>query len=412
MRRFNVGRQLLTLFMTVVVLSTLFGRPAQSQSTVQEPGTIPPGCVDGAQGSGAIYRICMPTTWNNKLVVYAHGYVAPNRPLGIPEDQMVIPGTTTRVDQVVNSRGYAFATSGYRVNGLAVRQGVADLVEVASLFTTLQSAPEQVLLVGVSEGGLIATLGVEQHADVFDGGLSMCGPYGNFGDQVDYFGDFRVVFDFYFPGLIPGSLVEVPANLLDTWESSYYTGTVEPQIIDPNQASRVDQLLAVTGAAFDAFNMASKENTIEQILWYNIYATNDARLKLGGQPFDNQQRTYRGSTDDNALNQNVQRFAADQAAHAEIAAHYETSGRLTVPLVTLHTTGDPVIPYWHAIQYRGKTVAADNLALHEPLTVVGYGHCQFGLLPLLTAFARLESMVANPPAYRPAQRVYLPLLAR
>jgi hypothetical protein len=203
----------------------------------------------------------------------------------------------------------------------------------------------------------------------------------------------------------------VPANLLDTWESSYYTGTVEPQITDPNQASRVDQLLAVTGAAFDAFNTASKENTIEQILWYNIYATNDARLKLGGQPFDNQQRTYRGSTDDNALNQNVQRFAADQAAHAEIAAHYETSGRLAVPLVTLHTTGDPVIPYWHAIQYRGKTVAADNLALHEPLTVVGYGHCQFGLLPLLNAFARLESMVANPPAYRPAQRLYLPLVA-
>src|SRR4029453_17254706 len=66
----------------------------------------PTACMDGQQASGATYRICMPTTWNGKLLVYAHGYVSPTQPLGIPEEQMVLPGTTTRIDQVVNGQGY------------------------------------------------------------------------------------------------------------------------------------------------------------------------------------------------------------------------------------------------------------------------------------------------------------------
>ena len=57
----------------------------------------------------------------------------------------------------------------------------------------------------------------------------------------------------------------------------------------------------------------------------------------------------------------MQRFSADQAALDEIAAHYQTTGHLSVPLVTLHTTGDPLVLYWHATFYRGKTIAADNI---------------------------------------------------
>ena len=44
-------------------------------------------CNDGTQTSGALYRICMPNSnWNGELVVYAHGYVAPDDPLAIPAE--------------------------------------------------------------------------------------------------------------------------------------------------------------------------------------------------------------------------------------------------------------------------------------------------------------------------------------
>ena len=33
---------------------------------------------DGVQPSGAIYRFCVPPNWNGDLVVFAHGYMAPD----------------------------------------------------------------------------------------------------------------------------------------------------------------------------------------------------------------------------------------------------------------------------------------------------------------------------------------------
>lgn len=372
--------------------------------------SIPAACEDGAQPSGALYRICMPAQWNNRLVVYAHGYVAPNRPVGIPEEQMRLPGSALTVDQVVTGQGYAFAASSYRVNGLAIPEGVADLVELVDLFTQQQGEPTQVLLVGVSEGGQITALAVERHSAIFDGGLAICGPYGDFAAQVNYFGDFRVLFDYFFPGLIPGSAVEVPVELLDAWETGFYTDTVRPAITDPANAAAVEQLLAVSGAPHDPTNPTSREHTIKDVLWYNILATNDAIEKLGGQPFGNQERHYTGSANDEQLNQQVTRFSADAAALAAIATDYETTGVLTAPLVTMHTTGDPVVPYFHATRYVFKTISADNIALHEQASFPRYGHCQFAPLEVLGGFGRLAAMVDDPPPYRPATRLYLPLL--
>src|SRR3954469_1549664 len=33
--------------------------------------------VDGETGPGSVYRLYMPKVWNGKLVVYAHGIIAP-----------------------------------------------------------------------------------------------------------------------------------------------------------------------------------------------------------------------------------------------------------------------------------------------------------------------------------------------
>ena len=41
-------------------------------------------CTEGTQPGGALYRICVPDPWNGELLVYAHGYVAPNQPSPCP----------------------------------------------------------------------------------------------------------------------------------------------------------------------------------------------------------------------------------------------------------------------------------------------------------------------------------------
>ncbi|HXH29153.1 MAG TPA: hypothetical protein VNL37_08930 [Candidatus Polarisedimenticolia bacterium] len=352
------------------------------------------GCEpDGRQASGAVYRICMPDTWNGSLVVWAHGYVAANEPIAIPEDQLVLPDGTS-LPALVNALGFAFATTSYAVNGLAVVQGQEDLLDLVGLFTDEHGVPRRVYLAGASEGGLITALSVEKHPEVYDGGLAACGPIGDFPRQVNYDGDFRVVFDYFFPDVIPGSAVDVPQEVMDDFDAVYVDRILAAI---RSEAGATAQLLRVTHAPFDAADPSTVEDTVLGLSWYDVFATNDAVEKLGGQPFDNLRRLYLGSDNDWRLNLRVARYAADPAAVAAMQTDYQTTGKLDRPLVTLHTKGDPIIPYWHETLYTLKTLVAGRADRHVNIPVDRYGHCNFKAGEVLLAFAVLLYRSATPP---------------
>jgi hypothetical protein len=65
------------------------------------------------------------------------------------------------------------------------------------------------------------------------------------------------------------------------------------------------------------------------------------RATGGRNPFSNIGVRYTGSTDDAALNRDVARFAADPAAAAAVKADGDPTGVLPVPVVSIHTIGDP-----------------------------------------------------------------------
>ena len=356
---------------------------------------------DGAQPSGAIYRICLPDApmpWNGQLVVYAHGYVDPTQPVGLPEDQLSIPGFGSIAD-IVTVQGYAFAATSYRRNGLAIQEGVADIMELLDIFEQTVGVPRRVLLIGVSEGGAIATFAVERHPDRIDGGLALCGPYGDFQRQVDHFSDFRTVFDYFFPGVMPPTPIDIPGELLTTWNTGFYSETLRPVLVDPANAISITQVLSVTQAPIDAAAPATTTvETFERILWYNVFSTNDGKAQLGGNPFDNFATHYTGSLDDVALNIGVFRTTADPAARAVISDQYQTTGILSVPLITMHTTGDPVVPYVQAELYGQKVTAQGSNAFYNHHRVEAYGHCTFDPFALLGAFSELTGKAAFKPA--------------
>lgn len=378
----------LAVLTVAAILLTLLGTglpaPARAQST----------CTDGMQASGAVYRICTPPpgAWNGDLVVFAHGYVAPGEPIGIPEDQLELGDDY--LPDIITGLGYGFAMSSYSVNGLAILPGLADTVDVVQVFSQQVGVPNRVYLTGASEGGLITTLGVEQRVDVFDGGLSTCGPVGDFRQQIDYWGDVRVLFDYFFPGVIPGSAVQIPPEVMDGWEATYRPAAEAALRGDP---SKTAQLLVTGRVPHNPADLESGVSAVLQVLWYNVFATNDGIAKLGGQPFDNQRRRYLGSADDLALNAGVARFAADQAALAEISRAYQTAGRLAVPQVLLHTVGDPVVPYWHQPQYRQKIIASGSAALHRIIRTPAFSHCGFAKEEVLAAFGLLVAQVTGGP---------------
>jgi hypothetical protein len=365
--------------------------------------------------TGGQYLICVPPdgAWNGDLVVYAHGYVAPENPLVVPEDQLVLPDGTS-IPETIMGLGYAFAATSYRTNGLAIEHGVTDLVDLVTLFETKAGPAGYVYLVGASEGGLNTALSVERAPDVFDGGAAACGPVGDFRRQVNYWGDVRVLFDYFFPGILPPFTPEeplIPPELIQNWywcgdpdRNVHYPCTPDPAmayelrvrealVSHPHQTR---QLLDVAHVPVNASDPGATVEGLVQLLWYNVFAVEDAVEKLGGQPFDNKRRWYSGSDNDWLLNhprRGVERFKADRAALREIETHYQTSGDLDAPLVTLHTTGDAIVPYWHEPLYRHKVWRNRDWWLHTNIPILRYGHCSFKAEEVLFAFAVLRFKV-------------------
>jgi pimeloyl-ACP methyl ester carboxylesterase len=351
--------------------------------SIARADALPAGCPTGTLPHGAKFGICVPPVWNGALVVFAHGYVSsfPPQPVDF-HNLTTFDGTSVPV--LAMSLGYAFATTSYRKNGLAILEGVEDMVElVAQAGAALPHAPARIYVVGVSEGGLVAALLAERSPALFMGALSMCGPIGNFQAQIDYFGDFRVLFDYYFPHLLPGSAVNVPPELMAGWTTTY-APLVAAAITNPPSISRTLELLRVAKAPFDPSKPETIVETVLGILSYNVFATNDAIATLGGNPYGNRFRWYFGSSNDFALNFGVQRFTESQVARAALVP-YQTSGDLVKPMVTLHTTGDPIIPVWHELLYWLKADAFARTQF-KPLVINRYGHCTFTTAEVLFAF--------------------------
>lgn len=352
------------------------------QGPVDEGETPVAGCTDGTTSGGALTRVCFPAEWNGDLILYAHGYVQPDAPLAIPDN--LIGGTP--VEDLINALGYAFATTSYRANGLVADVAVDDMVLLEELVRrTVRPDPFQVYIVGFSEGGLVAALAAEGQADRYAGALAACGPIGDFARQLDYFNDVRVVFDYRFPGVIPGSPIDPPDEVRAGWAATYAPAVAAAVAGDPGAAL---DLATVTGIPVEGVDPASLGEAVAGILWYNVHGSTDAQERLGGQPYQNEDRVYQGSSDDAALNAGVARFAADANARAALG-RFETSGSPSAPISIIHTTGDPIVPFFHQSLYADKVAAAGRSALLERSDVERVGHCAFTSSEILAAFGAL-----------------------
>ena len=350
-------------------------------------------CTEGVQQSGSIYRICVPSdeTYNGSLVIWAHGFQDATEAVGIPEDQLHFGDVY--LPDLVNELGFGFATNSYSKTGLAVLEGMEDILDLVTIYAEVVGRPNKVYLVGASEGGIITTLLIEQRPDVFDGGLAACGPIGDFVKQIAYFGDARATFEFYFPGLIPGDPFQPTQELVEIWAGpdGYYENFVVPVLTNPKHAAARDEWVRVARLPFDDENYdETVMHSIADVLRYAVVNLNDTAETLGGFPFDNTHTWYVGAGDPRALNAAVPRIAADSEAIRELERNYTTSGVLRRPLMTMHTLLDQQVPYWHEPLYTKKNPASSSYhTQRRNLPVNRYGHCNFTVEEALFMFILL-----------------------
>ncbi|NIP59033.1 MAG: hypothetical protein GWN82_14860, partial [Gemmatimonadetes bacterium] len=323
------------------------GEPVVEEPAAAEPSTdvasvmLPPGLVGceivkDDRPDGSVWEVCIPAVWNGGIVSYAHGYVAPEEELAPPDDDL----GGQAVSEVVLGLGFVYAATSYPDNGLVAAVAVDDLEALAAFVANLNPAFAEGTnyLVGPSEGGLATALAMQRSATPFDGGLPLCGPVGDFQRQVNHFGDFRLIFDYFFPDVLLGSAFDPggeygpadafePGHLEDLqaqWETPV-TG-----VADAIRAAIADDLAAGgdrTGQLFRVTRTPTGPDpgqTAVDVLWYNVFATTDAAEKLGGLPFDNRRRWYWGSDNDFLLNWRIPRFSSE--ADPGLVRLYETTG--------------------------------------------------------------------------------------
>ncbi len=322
--------------------------------------------------NGANFRIDVPENWNGALVMYCHGY---NPSAGNFDPAK--PST------ILNSLpGYAVAQSGYSAGGWAIQEAVADTEALRRYFARKYGAPKETYVTGHSMGGFLTMTLLEQFPNSYDGGLALCGPLA----PAAWFMarrvfDMAVVFAYYFPDALPA-----PDNV-----PSDYTASKE-------QSARIERLLDDKPDAAAAFrrytNIKTNKEAAATIVFFT-YILKDLRQRGGGNPFDNRNTIYDGTPDDNAVNDGVKRYESNARAAEYVRTWYTPSGKLTRPMLAIHTTYDPLVPPWVPDQYQTIAELGGGASMFVQQYVKRDGHCAFAQQEIAQGFAQLREWKAK-----------------
>src|SRR5207244_6207159 len=145
-------------------------------------------------------------------------------------------------------------------------------------------APTQVYVMGRSLGGLITVFLAENFPASYQGALALCAPAGGGRLETDDMGNVLVLFDFYFPGVIPGDVLHVP-EMEYSADSPVVKAIVAAILANPQKAVA---LASVDQIKLPYTTLGQLVLSIVRPIGYNIRGTNDLLARTGGQsPFGN-----------------------------------------------------------------------------------------------------------------------------
>ena len=357
--------------------ATLTGMLTLGLVAIGPPGLMPApvaeaqlAAIDRSGRLGdADYIIQVPENWHGGLVVFAHGIQrGPGR-----GDVRILP-----IASHVLGQGHAWIASGYRAREYQPHLFIEDLVALRDLFLKEVGRPRWTVIYGQSMGGHIITASLEQHPELYQGGLAECGLVDGIG-VADYLTAYSAAAE-----LISGvPILDAPDRLAF---GSLLGGLV--------RALGMPDGYTAQGRQFDS---------VVKYLMGADRAGNDLPLRLQGlraryllnviyRPKDLENETnpglraastvhikYRidpglGLTEDE-LNAKVRRIQPFKDARSANPVYAEPTGRITVPLLTLHETGDAWVPLSLEQSYKRRTIAAGTDHLLVQRVVRGPGHC-------------------------------------
>jgi pimeloyl-ACP methyl ester carboxylesterase len=327
--------------------------------------------------NGAAFRIDIPDNWNGGLVVYCHGYN--QSPVKFKED------AANPLIKVFTEEGYAFAQSGYATGGWAVQEAAVDTESLRRYFVTKYGTPKETYLTGHSMGGFLTMMLMENYPTVYDAAMPMCGPLAStesFQGRGAF--DSLVLFNYYFPGILPDP-TKIPKDFVG--------GTADRPLLAKISAAL--EASPEKAAALRHQNNLKSNKDLAGTLGFLVYLVKELNERSGGNPFDNRNIIYSGTLDDNALNSAIPRYAADPQAVAYLRANYTPTGKISKPMLAIHTSYDPLVPVTIPAAYSTLVELAGTSNLFVQQFVKHDGHCAILPEEMSRGFSELRAWKKN-----------------
>ena len=356
--------------------------------------------VTGETGPGASYALYMPRQWNGTTVFYAHGVRDVLDPVGLQDQD----GYSAIRDQL-GALGFAVAYSSFSENGYAVEDAARRTHQLRGLFTSQFGKPTRSFLFGHSLGALAVMQLAERFPEQYDGAVPVCGIVGGTQLQLDYVVEVRALFDYFYPGILPGSASEpVPGYVIDLAKRNQIIAAVSTNPLG---------MLTIASTAQTPLEFTTSPQLVESLLNALFYHTRGADNVLtfvnGKFPVSNVGVTYSPrpglivpplnlptvSAILGGLNQQIARFEADPSAAEWAARNFTPSGALQTPTITLHNRWDRLVPSFHedTLAKRVSDAGATNLLVQRRDLAWGYGHCAIPAAAQVQAITDLASWV-------------------
>jgi pimeloyl-ACP methyl ester carboxylesterase len=361
-----------------------------------------PRSFTGSIGAAA-YDIEVPSGWNGTLFLYSHGYVPPGGP------KFATASPSVDATAWLLGHHYAIAGSSYSSTGWALPDAFTDQIALLDHFEQHVGKPKRVIAWGTSLGGMVTAGLVQLYPDRFAAAMPMCGVLSGgiatWNVELDAAYAFRTL-------LAPTSHLQLThisdpiANLqlsLDVFNQAAATPAGRARIalvaalidlpgwFDP----RVPEPAANDFVALEAAQ-AQWESRVDFTFAFRYRA--DLEQRAGGNPswntgvdyghqlsispdLDEVTALYGAAgldlhSDLRALNSGL-RIAADPAAAAFVDRNISFDGHLTIPVLTLHTTGDGLVIPPNESAYASAVNAAGRGSLLRQTFVHRAGHCAF-----------------------------------
>jgi len=394
--RARSGLVLLVVLPAVLLAVALAGVPVAHAQAAVTTST-------GTLADGATWQIRVPADWNGTLLLYSHGYRAPGSPN--PAQDVGDPVT----GGWLLDHGFALAGSSYASTGWAIKDALADQAAALDAFEATVGHPRQTIAWGDSLGGMVAAGLVQRIPERLDGALAACGvvagAVATWNQALDAAFAFKVL-------LAPDSALQLvhitnPAGNL----------ALATQALAAAQTTAAGRArIALVAALNDTPGWANPtgpepapdDYASQQLSQYaNLNGTfafpfafrAELEARAGGNPSWNLGVDYARqlersvdrdevealygqaglslAEDLRALNR-TPRIAPDLDAVGYAIRNIVFNGRLGgVPVLSMHTTGDPLVVAQQERAYAQAVRAAGNTGLLRQAFVHRAGHCSF-----------------------------------